>query len=196
MCGINRSKKIIILSFADTFTSLLAGTIIFSILGHLAYTLDQPVDQVLGIFIITHITTITIIINVTTTTTITINIKTTTTTIIITEILPRWSNPVQVLLLSATRKFSLSLISPRRYFVLKHLIRIIKSKFDIVLIESWPSNFHVHKKKNKRWLQQRILYWQDKARHENVWHENFHKRGKSFVKKILSQWVYVSVPYI
>ena len=136
MCGVNRSKKIIILSFADTFTSLLAGTIIFSILGHLAYTLDQPVDQVLGIFIITHITTITIIINVTTTTTITINIKTTTIIIIIAEILPRWSNPVQVLLLSATRKFLLSLISPRRYFVLKHLIKNSKSKIDLVVIES------------------------------------------------------------
>ena len=159
MSGVNRSKKIFIFSFADTFTSLLAGTIIFSILGHLAYTLDQPVDQVLGLAIITNIITITstttrrkpayghkqtlhrniyITINVTTTTITTINVKTTTISIsiIITEISTRWSNPVQVLLLSATRKFSLSLISPRRYFVLKHLIRIIKSKFDIVLIES------------------------------------------------------------
>ena len=159
MSGVNRSKKIFIFSFADTFTSLLAGTIIFSILGHLAYTLDQPVDQVLGIFLITHVTTTTII---------TINVKTTTITIIITEILPRWSNPVQVLLLSATRKFSLSLISPRRYFALEHLIINSKSKIDLVLIESRPSLPHFHKKRNKRWLQQRILYWQDKARHENV----------------------------
>ena len=157
MCGVNRSKKIIILSFADTFTSLLAGTIIFSILGHLAYTLDQPVDQVLGIAIITNNITITstttrrkpayrhkqtlhhniyITINVTTTTIITINVKTTTISIIITEISPRWSNPVQVLLLSATRKFSLSLILLHRYFVLKNLIRNSKSKIDLVLIES------------------------------------------------------------
>merc|ERR1719153_119868 len=42
----NTAKDALIISFADTFTSLLAGTIIFSILGHLAYTLDQPVDQV------------------------------------------------------------------------------------------------------------------------------------------------------
>ena len=96
---------------------------------------------------------------------------------------PRWSNPVQVLLLSATRKFSLSLISPRRYFALEHLIKNSKSKIDLVFIESWPSHFHFHKKRNKRWLQQRILYWQDKARHENVWHENFHKRGKKFSKE-------------
>ena len=157
MCGVNQSKKIFIFSFADTFTSLLAGTIIFSILGHLAYTLDQPVDQVLGIFIITNATTIAIIttrrqpayrykqtlqhniyitINVTTTTIITINVKTTTISNIITKILPRWSNLVQVLLLSATQKFSPSLISPRRYFVLEHLVRNSKSKVDLVLIES------------------------------------------------------------
>jgi len=42
----NTAKDALIISFADTFTSLLAGTIIFSILGHLAYTLDKPVDQV------------------------------------------------------------------------------------------------------------------------------------------------------
>ena len=52
-----------------------------------------------------------------------------------------------------------------------------------LLIEPWLSHFHFHKKRNKRWLQQRILYWQDKARHENVWHENFHKRGKKFLKE-------------
>ena len=39
-------KDALIISFADTFTSLLAGTVIFSILGHLAYELDLPVEQV------------------------------------------------------------------------------------------------------------------------------------------------------
>ena len=36
----------LIISFADTFTSLLAGTVIFSILGHLAHELELPVEQV------------------------------------------------------------------------------------------------------------------------------------------------------
>ena len=137
MCGVNRSKKIFIFSFADTFTSLLAGTIIFSILGHLAYTLDQPVDQVLGLAIITNVITT---INITTTTTISIT-KISRLYIFYIDLIdltnvPRWSNPVQVLLLSATRKFSLSLISPRRYFALEHLIKNSKSKIDLVFIES------------------------------------------------------------
>ena len=42
----NTNKDALIISFADTFTSLLAGTVIFSILGHLAHELDLPVDQV------------------------------------------------------------------------------------------------------------------------------------------------------
>ena len=42
----NTSKDALIISFADTATSLLAGTVIFSILGHLAHELDLPVDQV------------------------------------------------------------------------------------------------------------------------------------------------------
>lgn len=32
----------------DTFTSLLAGTTIFGILGNLAYELDQDVSEVIG----------------------------------------------------------------------------------------------------------------------------------------------------
>ena len=39
-------KDALIISFADTFTSLLAGTVIFSILGHLAHELDLPVEKV------------------------------------------------------------------------------------------------------------------------------------------------------
>jgi len=42
----NTSRDALIISFADTFTSLLAGTVIFSILGHLAYELDLPVEKV------------------------------------------------------------------------------------------------------------------------------------------------------
>ena len=42
----NTSKDALIISFADTATSLLAGTVIFSILSHLAHELDLPVDQV------------------------------------------------------------------------------------------------------------------------------------------------------
>ena len=42
----NTSKDALIISFADTFTSLLAGTVIFSILGHLAHELDLPVEDV------------------------------------------------------------------------------------------------------------------------------------------------------
>ena len=42
----NTNKDALIISFADTFTSLLAGTVIFSILGHLAHELDLPVDKV------------------------------------------------------------------------------------------------------------------------------------------------------
>ena len=42
----NTNKDALIISFADTFTSLLAGTVIFSILGHLAHELDLPVEKV------------------------------------------------------------------------------------------------------------------------------------------------------
>merc|ERR1719260_424011 len=42
----NTSRDALIISFADTFTSLLAGTVIFSILGHLAHELDLPVEEV------------------------------------------------------------------------------------------------------------------------------------------------------
>ena len=42
----NTSRDALIISFADTFTSLLAGTVIFSILGHLAHELDLPVEKV------------------------------------------------------------------------------------------------------------------------------------------------------
>ena len=42
----NTNKDALIISFADTFTSLLAGTVIFSILGHLAHELELPVEEV------------------------------------------------------------------------------------------------------------------------------------------------------
>ena len=42
----NIGRDALIISFADTFTSLLAGTVIFSILGHLAHELDMPVEKV------------------------------------------------------------------------------------------------------------------------------------------------------
>ena len=40
------SRDALIISFADTFTSLLAGTVIFSILGHLAHETGQQVEDV------------------------------------------------------------------------------------------------------------------------------------------------------
>ena len=42
----NTNKDALIISIADTFTSLLAGTVIFSILGHLAHELELPVEEV------------------------------------------------------------------------------------------------------------------------------------------------------
>lgn len=42
----NSYKDALIISFADTFTSVLAGTVIFAILGHLSYELDLPVKDV------------------------------------------------------------------------------------------------------------------------------------------------------
>merc|ERR1712013_582264 len=42
----NSYKDALIISFADTFTSVLAGTVIFAILGHLSYELDLPVKYV------------------------------------------------------------------------------------------------------------------------------------------------------
>ena len=42
----NTSRDALIISFADTGTSLLAGTIIFSILGHLAHELDVDIKDV------------------------------------------------------------------------------------------------------------------------------------------------------
>ena len=42
----NTNRDALIISFADTATSLLAGTIIFSILGHLAHELDLNVEDV------------------------------------------------------------------------------------------------------------------------------------------------------
>jgi len=42
----NTNRDALIISFADTATSLLAGTIIFSILGHLAHELDLDVKDV------------------------------------------------------------------------------------------------------------------------------------------------------
>ena len=42
----NTNKDALIISFADTFTSLLAGTVIFSILGHLSHELNVPVKDV------------------------------------------------------------------------------------------------------------------------------------------------------
>jgi len=42
----NSYKDALIISFADTFTSILAGTVIFAILGHLSYELDVPVKDV------------------------------------------------------------------------------------------------------------------------------------------------------
>ena len=42
----NTSRDALIISFADTATSLLAGTIIFSILGHLAHNLGVKVEDV------------------------------------------------------------------------------------------------------------------------------------------------------
>jgi solute carrier family 6 amino acid transporter-like protein 5/7/9/14 len=40
------SRDALIISFADTFTSLLAGTVIFAILGHLAHETGQEVEDV------------------------------------------------------------------------------------------------------------------------------------------------------
>jgi solute carrier family 6 amino acid transporter-like protein 5/7/9/14 len=40
------SRDALIISFADTFTSMLAGTVIFAILGHLAHETGQPVEDV------------------------------------------------------------------------------------------------------------------------------------------------------
>merc|ERR1711892_1095184 len=42
----NTNRDALIISFADTGTSLLAGTIIFSILGHLAHELDLDITEV------------------------------------------------------------------------------------------------------------------------------------------------------
>jgi len=42
----NSYKDALIISFADTFTSVLAGTVIFAILGHLSYELGVPVKDV------------------------------------------------------------------------------------------------------------------------------------------------------
>jgi len=42
----NTNRDALIISFADTGTSLLAGTIIFSILGHLAHELDVDIEDV------------------------------------------------------------------------------------------------------------------------------------------------------
>jgi len=42
----NSYKDALIISFADTFTSILAGTVIFAILGHLSYELGLPVKDV------------------------------------------------------------------------------------------------------------------------------------------------------
>jgi solute carrier family 6 amino acid transporter-like protein 5/7/9/14 len=42
----NTNRDALIMCFADTFTSLLAGTVTFSILGHLAYELELPLKDV------------------------------------------------------------------------------------------------------------------------------------------------------
>jgi len=42
----NSYKDALIISFMDTFTSILAGTVIFAILGHLSYELGLPVKEV------------------------------------------------------------------------------------------------------------------------------------------------------
>merc|ERR1712154_443671 len=42
----NSYKDGVIISVADTFTSILAGTIIFAILGHLSHELEKPIEEV------------------------------------------------------------------------------------------------------------------------------------------------------
>jgi len=42
----NSYKDAVIISVADTFTSILAGTIIFAILGHLSHELEKPIEEV------------------------------------------------------------------------------------------------------------------------------------------------------
>lgn len=44
----NTYRDALIISLTDTFTSLLAGFTIFSILGNLAHQLDVPVDKVVN----------------------------------------------------------------------------------------------------------------------------------------------------
>lgn len=40
------NRDSVIISFADTFTSLLAGITIFSVIGNLAYETNQDIDKV------------------------------------------------------------------------------------------------------------------------------------------------------
>lgn len=45
-CPLLQCRDSTIVSLADTFTSILAGITIFSILGNLAYETDQPIENV------------------------------------------------------------------------------------------------------------------------------------------------------